>query len=73
MIKISDDDNEKETSKENVTTQSDGTLKDMKREESVVNYTNEREDANDTIEPEKITRSGRALRRPKQYEDHEHF
>ena len=74
MIKISDDDNEKETSKENVTTQSDGTLKDMKREdESVVNDTNEREDANDTIEPEKITRSGRALRRPKQYEDHEHF
>ena len=73
MIKISDDDNEKETSKENVTTQSDGTLKDMKREESVVNDTNEREDANDTIEPEKITRSRRALRRPKQYEDHEHF
>ena len=73
MIKISDDDNEKETSKENVTMQSDGTLKDMKREESVVNDTNEREDANDMIEPEKITRSGRVLRIPKQYEDHEHF
>ena len=28
-----------------------------------------RKDANDIIEPEKITKSGRVSRRPKQYED----
>ena len=28
-----------------------------------------RKDSNDTIEPEKITKSGRVSRRPKQYED----
>ena len=33
----------------------------------------EREDANDTMLPEKITRSGRMLRRPKQYEDYGPF
>ena len=32
VIVISDDDNEEETSKENVTVQSDDTLKDMKQE-----------------------------------------
>ena len=41
VIEISDDDNEKKTSEENVTVQSDGTLKDVQREESEVNYTNE--------------------------------
>ena len=69
MIEISDDDDEKETLKENVTAQSDDSLKGMKREESEVNNTNEQEDANGTIEPEKITRSLRVLRRPKRYED----
>ena len=73
MIKISDDDNEKETSEENVTMQSDGTLKDVKWEESEVNDANEWEDANDMIKLEKITRSGRVLRRPKGYEDYEPF
>ena len=53
--------------------QSDETLTDMKREESEVNDTNEREDTNDKTEPEKITRSGRVSRRPKRYEDHEPF
>ena len=73
MIKISDDDNEKETSEENVTMQSDGTLKDVKWEESEVNDANEWEDANDMIKLEKITRSGRVLRRPKGYENYEPF
>ena len=41
MIVISDDDNEEETSKENVTVQSDDTLKDVKQEESEVKHTNE--------------------------------
>ena len=35
------DDNEEETSKENVTVQSDDTLKDVKQEESEVKHTNE--------------------------------
>ena len=73
VIEISDDDNEKETSEENVIVQSDDRLKDVKREESEVNDTNEQKDTNDMIEPEKITRSGRALRRPKEYEDYEPF
>ena len=64
-----DDDHEKETSEENVTVQSDDTLKDVKWEESGVNDTNERENSNDTIEPKKITSSGRLLRRPKRYDD----
>ena len=33
MIEISDDDNEKETSEEDVTVQSDDTLKEVKQEE----------------------------------------
>ena len=66
MIEISHDDDEKETSEENLTVQSDDTLKDVNREESEVNDTNEREDTNDMIEPEKITRSGRVSKRPKQ-------
>ena len=37
------------------------------------NDANEWKEANDTIEPEQITRSGRASRRPKQYEDYEPF
>ena len=49
VIEISDDDDEKETSEENVTVQSDDTLKDVKREKSEVNDTNEQEDGNDTI------------------------
>ena len=73
MIEISDDDDEKETSEQNVTVKSDDILKVMKREESEVNDTNEWEEANDTIEPEKITRSGRVLRGSKRYEDYEPF
>ena len=65
LTEISDDDNEKETSEENVTAHSDDTLKDVKREGSEVNDTNRREDASDTLELEKITRSGRVPRRPK--------
>ena len=42
-------------------------------EKSQVNDTNDWEDANGTIEPQKITRSWRALRRPKWYEDYEAF
>ena len=53
--------------------QSDDTLKDVKREESEVNDTNEQEDANDTIEPEKIKRSERVSRRPKRYDNYEPF
>ena len=34
---------------------------------------NEQEEANDTIESEKTTRSGRVSRRPKRYEDYEPF
>ena len=37
----------------------------MKQEESEVNDTNEREDANDTIQPEKIRRSGSVLGKQK--------
>ena len=77
VIEISDDDDEEETSEENVTVQSDDTLKDVKLEESEVNEKNERDDANGTIEPEKITRSGRVSRRPyvdyENYEDYDHF
>ena len=73
IIEISDDDDEEETSEENVTVQSDDTLKDVKWEESGVNDTNKREDTNDRIGPEKITRSGRVSRRPKRYEDYEPF
>ena len=73
VIEISDDNNEKETSEENITVQSDDTLKDVKREESEVNDTNEQEEANDTTEPEKITRSERVSRRPNWYEDYESF
>ena len=73
VIEISDDDNEEETSEANVTVYSDDTLKDVTREESEVSDTNKREDANDMTEPEKITRSGKVLRRPKQYEDYESF
>ena len=51
---------------------SDDKLKDVTREESEVNDTNKQEDANNMIEPEKITRSGKVLRRPKQY-DYEFF
>ena len=69
-MEISDDDNEEETSEENVIVQSDDTLKDVKRKQSEVNDSNEREDANDTIEPEKITRSGMVSRRPKRYENY---
>ena len=72
VIEISDDDNEKETSEANVTVNSDDKLKDVTREESEVNDTNKQEDANNMIEPEKITRSGKVLRRPKQY-DYEFF
>ena len=71
VIEISDDDDEKETSEENVTVQSDDTLKDVKQEESDVNDTN-KWGANDTIESGKI-RSGRVLWRPKRYEDYERF
>ena len=73
LIEISDDDSEEETSKENVTLQSNDTLKDQNREESEVNDKSEREDANDNIEPEKITTSGRVWRRPKRYKDYERF
>ena len=52
---------------------SDDPLKDVKREGSDVNDINEQEDANDMIEPEKITRSRRVSRRPKRYEDYEPF
>ena len=72
MIEISDDDDGKETSEENVTVQSGDTLKDMKWE-GEANDTNEGEDPNEIIEPEKITRSRRVLRRPKRYEDYEPF
>ena len=71
VIEISDDDDEKETPEENVTVQSDDTLKDVKQEESDVNDTN-KWGANDTIESGKI-RSGRVLWRPKRYEDYERF
>ena len=54
LIEISDNDDEEETSEENVTVQNDGRLKDVKQEESEINDTNEREDSNDTIQPEKI-------------------
>ena len=47
--------------------------KDVKWEESEVNDTNAQEDANDTREPDKITRSRRVSRRPKQYENYEPF
>ena len=73
VMRISDDDDEKENSEENITVQSDDTSKDVKREESEINDTNEREDTNDRIEPEKITRLGRVSRRPKGYEDYEPF
>ena len=73
VIEILDDGNEREISEENVTVQSDDTLKDVKQEESEVNDTNEWEDADDTIEPEKMTRLGRVPRRRKRYEDHEPF
>ena len=53
--------------------QSNDTLKDQNREESEVNDKSEREDANDNIEPEKITTSGRVWRRPKRYKDYERF
>ena len=53
-MQISDDDDEKENSEENITVQSDDTSKDVKREESEINDTNEREDTNERIEPEKI-------------------
>ena len=72
-MQISDDDDEKENSEENITVQSDDTSKDVKREESEINDTNEREDTNDRIEPEKITRLGWVSRRPKGYEDYEPF
>ena len=49
VIEISDDEIEEETSEENITVQSDDTLKDVKQEESEVNDTNERKDTNDTI------------------------
>ena len=66
VIEISDDDgDEKETSEENVTVQSDDKLKDVKREESEINDTNKRDEIQDTIKPEKVTRSGRVSRRPK--------
>ena len=71
VIEISDDINKKDNSQEYVTVHSDDTLKDMKQDKSEVNYTNKWEDANDTIEPEKITRSGRVSRRPKEYENYE--
>ena len=64
-IEISDNDDEEETSEENVTVQNDDRLKDVKQEESEVNDTNEREDANDTIQPEKIRRSGSVLGKQK--------
>ena len=54
LIEISDNDDEEETSEENVTVQNDDRLKDVKQEESEINDTNEREDSNDTIQPEKI-------------------
>ena len=73
VMQISDDEDEKENSEENITVQSDDTSKDVKREESEINDTNEREDTNDRIEPEKITRLGRVSRRPKGYEDYEPF
>ena len=73
VMEISDDEDEKENSEENITMQSDDTSKDVKREESEINDTNEREDTNDRIEPEKITRLGRVSRRPKGYEDYEPF
>ena len=57
-IEISDNDDEEETSEENVTVQNDDRLKDVKQEELEVNDTNEREDANDAIQPKKIRRSG---------------
>ena len=70
VIEISDDINKEDNSQEYVTVHSDDTLKDMKQDKSEVNYTNKWEDANDTIEPEKITRSGRVSRRPKEYENY---
>ena len=54
LIEISDNDDEEETSEENVTVQNDDRLKDVKQEESEINDANEREDSNDTIQPEKI-------------------
>ena len=41
VIEILDDGNEREISEENVSVQSDDTLKDVKQEESEVNDTNE--------------------------------
>ena len=73
MTETSDDDEEEETSEENVTVQSDETFEDVKQEESEVNNKNKGGDASDAIEPEKITRSGRVLRRAKWYEDYEPF
>ena len=49
VIEISNDEIEEETSEENITVQSDDTLKDVKQKESEVNDTNERKDTNDTI------------------------
>ena len=66
VITISGGNDEKDTLEGNITVQSDDTLKD------VIWYKWTR-DTNDTIEPEKITRSGRVSRRPKGYEDYEHF
>ena len=73
VTETSDDEEEEETSDENVTVQSDETFEDVKQEESEVNNKNKGGDANDIIEPEKITRSGRVLRRAKWYEDYEPF
>ena len=73
VTETSDDEEEEETSDENVTVQSDETFEDVKQEESEVNNKNKGGDANDIIEPEKIIRSGRVLRRAKWYEDYEPF
>ena len=73
VTETSDDEEEEETSDENVTVQSDETFEDVKQEESEVNNKNKGGDANDIIEPEKITISGRVLRRAKWYEDYEPF
>ena len=70
VVEISDDINKEDNSEEYVTVHGDDTLKDMKQDESEVNYTNKWEDANDKIEPEKITRQGRVPRRPKEYENY---
>ena len=42
VIEMSDDDDEEQNSEENVTVQSDDTLKELKREESEINDTNEK-------------------------------